>query len=46
LFKHYLELSGTDPKFTDEAAARFLKTKLDAGVYSDLWARRSSSRST
>ncbi len=38
LFKHYLELSGTDPKFTDEAAARFLKTKLDAGVYSDLWA--------
>jgi hypothetical protein len=38
VFKLYLENMGTDPKFSDEAMARFVKNKLDAGVYSDLWA--------
>jgi hypothetical protein len=38
MFKRFLENAGTDPQFTDAATARFLKSKRDAGVYSDLWA--------
>lgn len=37
-FKRFLESSGTDRIYVDEAAARFLKNKRDAGVFSDLWA--------
>lgn len=38
IYKRYLENAGTDPKFTDEALARFLKAKASAGIYSELWA--------
>jgi hypothetical protein len=37
MFKRYLESTGVDPKFVDEAAARFIKTKFDAGIFSDAW---------
>lgn len=36
-FRRFMESSGTDPVFIDDAIARFLKTKLDAGTFSDLW---------
>jgi hypothetical protein len=37
MFKRYLESTGVDLKFVDEAAARFIKTKFDSGIFSDAW---------
>jgi hypothetical protein len=37
IFKRYLESTGVDLKFVDEAAARFIKTKFDSGIFSDAW---------
>jgi hypothetical protein len=37
MFKRYLESTGVDLKFVDEAMARFIKTKFDNGIFSDAW---------
>ena len=37
IFKRYLESTGVDLAYVDDAAARFLKAKFDSGVFSDLW---------
>ena len=37
IFKRYLESTGVDMAFVDEACDRFIKTKLDSGIFSDLW---------
>jgi hypothetical protein len=37
MFKRYLESTGVDLRFVDEAAARFIKTKFDNGIFSDAW---------
>jgi hypothetical protein len=37
MFKRYLEGTGVDPVLLNAAAARFVKTKFDKGIFSDLW---------
>ena len=37
IFKRYLESTGVDPQFIDEACTRFLKQKYEGGIFSDLW---------
>jgi len=37
IFKRYLESTGVDLAFVDEASVRFIKTKFDGGIFSDLW---------
>jgi hypothetical protein len=37
IFRRFLEGSGTDRLQVDNAIARFLKEKRDAGIYSDAW---------
>jgi hypothetical protein len=37
IFKRYLESTGVDLKFIDEAVARFVKTKFDSGIFSEAW---------
>jgi len=37
LFKRYLEGTGVGASFLDENCARFLKNKLESGIYSDAW---------
>jgi hypothetical protein len=37
MLKRYLESTGVDLAFVDNAAARFVKSKYDNGVFSDLW---------
>ncbi|HCM25226.1 MAG: pilus assembly protein PilZ [Treponema sp. GWB1_62_6] len=37
VFRRYIESSGTDKMYVDETAARFMKSKRDAGIYSDVW---------
>ena len=37
LFKRYLETTGVGASFLDENCARFLKNKLNSGVFSDAW---------
>jgi hypothetical protein len=37
IFHQYLESTGVDPKYLDEACARFVGKKNKAGVFSDLW---------
>ncbi|MCL2479691.1 MAG: PilZ domain-containing protein, partial [Treponema sp.] len=37
IFKRYLESTGVDPANLDETCSRFIKTKLDSGIFSDLW---------
>ena len=37
IFKRYLESTGVDLQFVDEACARFIRQKYDSGVFSDLW---------
>jgi hypothetical protein len=37
LFKRYLESTGVDIAYVNEAAERFIKAKLDSGIFSDLW---------
>ncbi|AEJ19238.1 PilZ domain-containing protein [Gracilinema caldarium] len=37
IFKRFLESSGVDKLYVEDALARFIKTKRDAGIYSDAW---------
>ena len=37
MFKEYLQNTGVDASFVDEACTRFVKNKYDSGVLSDLW---------
>jgi hypothetical protein len=37
IFKRYLESTGVDLQFVNDAYARFLKQKFDGGIISDLW---------
>jgi len=37
MFKRYLESTGIGLSFVDNACARFIKTKIDNGIYSDAW---------
>ena len=37
IFKRYLESTGVDLQFLDDACARFIKQKYDGGIFSDLW---------
>ena len=37
-FKRYLESTGVDLSFVDEACTRFIKQKHESGIFSDLWA--------
>jgi hypothetical protein len=37
MFKRYLESTGVDLAYVDEACARFIKTKFDSGIFSDVW---------
>jgi len=37
IFKRYLESTGVDPQFLEEASARFIKHKYETGILSDLW---------
>jgi len=37
LFKRYLESTGVDLSFVDDACTRFLKQKHESGILSDLW---------
>jgi c-di-GMP-binding flagellar brake protein YcgR len=36
-FKRYLESTGVDLAYVDDACARFIKTKFDSGIFSDAW---------
>jgi hypothetical protein len=37
MFRRYLESTGVDPAYMSSAISRFIKQKLDAGFYSDVW---------
>jgi hypothetical protein len=37
MFKRYLETTGVDLAYVDDAAARFIKSKFDSGIFSDAW---------
>ena len=37
MFKRYLESTGVDLSFVNETCSRFIKGKLDSGIFSDLW---------
>jgi len=37
LFKRYLETTGIGPAYLDDSYHRFLKNKVDDGIYSDAW---------
>ncbi|MDR1903802.1 MAG: PilZ domain-containing protein [Treponema sp.] len=37
MFKRYLESTGVDIAYIDDAISRYLKAKYDAGFFSDLW---------
>ncbi|MDR2158454.1 MAG: PilZ domain-containing protein [Treponema sp.] len=37
MFKRYLESTGVNLEFVDNACARFIKAKFDSGVFSDAW---------
>ncbi|MDR2080123.1 MAG: PilZ domain-containing protein [Treponema sp.] len=37
MFRRYLESTGVDRQFLDDAMARFLKNKFDKHIYSDAW---------
>ncbi|MDR2617415.1 MAG: PilZ domain-containing protein [Treponema sp.] len=37
MFKRYLESTGVDLSYVDDACTRFIKTKFDSGVFSDAW---------
>jgi hypothetical protein len=37
IFKRFLESSGVDKLYVEDALARFIKTKRDTGIYSDAW---------
>jgi c-di-GMP-binding flagellar brake protein YcgR len=37
MFRRYLESTGVDPQYIDDAVNRFVKQKFDAGFFSDAW---------
>jgi hypothetical protein len=37
MFKRYLESTGVNLEYVDNACARFIKAKFDAGIFSDAW---------
>jgi c-di-GMP-binding flagellar brake protein YcgR len=37
MFKRYLESTGVNPAYMDDACARFIKAKFDNGIFSDAW---------
>ncbi|MDR1318599.1 MAG: PilZ domain-containing protein, partial [Treponema sp.] len=37
MFKRYLESTGVDLAYVDNACARFIKAKFDSGIFSDAW---------
>ena len=37
IFRRYLESTGVDPRYLDDAVARFIEQKYKSGIYSDLW---------
>ena len=37
IFKRYMESTGVDPAFLNEATNRFIKNKHESGILSDLW---------
>ena len=37
IFKRYLESTGVDPQYLDDACARFVRQKFETGISSDLW---------
>jgi hypothetical protein len=37
MFRRYLESTGVDPQYIDDALNRFIKQKFDAGFFSDAW---------
>jgi hypothetical protein len=37
MFRRYLESTGVDPLYIDDAISRFIKQKFDAGFFSDAW---------
>jgi hypothetical protein len=37
MLKRYLESAGVGEQFLDEAAARFIRSKFDGGIFSDAW---------
>jgi hypothetical protein len=37
MFKRYLESTGVDLAYVDDACTRFIKTKFDSGIFSDIW---------
>jgi hypothetical protein len=37
MFRRYLESTGVDPAYMDDAVNRFIKTKFDNGIFSDAW---------
>ena len=37
IFKRYLESTGVDFAYVDDACTRFLKQKFESGIFSDLW---------
>jgi hypothetical protein len=37
MFRRYLESTGVDPLYIDDAINRFIKQKFDAGFFSDAW---------
>jgi hypothetical protein len=37
MFKRYLESTGVDLAYVDNACARFIKAKFDSGIFSDIW---------
>jgi hypothetical protein len=37
MFRRYLESTGVNPQYIDEALTRFLKNKFDKHIYSDAW---------
>jgi hypothetical protein len=37
MFRRYLESTGVDPLYIDDAVNRFIKQKFDAGFFSDAW---------
>ncbi|MDR2020890.1 MAG: PilZ domain-containing protein [Treponema sp.] len=37
MFRRYLESTGVDPAYLDDAVNRFVKSKYDNGIFSDAW---------
>jgi len=37
IFRRYLESTGVEPRFLDDACERFVKRKFEDGIFSDLW---------